>query len=256
MRTEQAINNWQDWQVKPPCKPEIIGAMDGGLSNRSFLLNADGLRMVLRINANGQSLPGIDRHREAKIWRVASQAGISPQLLHAEPAYLVSEFVASERMANTAATEAMTDQAISLIRQCHALEVDVANLDYAAHIQRYWDLIDNSGLSVDESLAQQKLLMQDNLEALLLTSTEVVLCHHDPVKANFIGSAQRLFLIDWEYAAKGVAVMDFAALAVEWGVDDRIVLDGTHIQPETLNQAKRLYEYMCQLWVVAQGCSS
>jgi hypothetical protein len=50
--------------------------------------------------------------------------------------------------------------------------------------------------------------------------------------------------------------MDYAALAIEWGVDDQMVLDGTGIQAEALDQAKRLYKYMCQLWAVAQGCKT
>ncbi len=93
----------------------------------------------------------------------------------------------------------------------------------------------------------------ENLHTLLSSQNEPVLCHHDPVKANFVGTTQRLFLIDWEYASKGLAVMDYAALAIEWGVEDQLVLKGSGIQPEALNQAKILYRYLCVLWAAAQN---
>lgn len=253
MQPETAVANWQDWQVKPPCKPEILGPVDGGLSNQSYLLDAAGSRLVLRINATHNALPGIDRNRETIIWRAASKAGVAPRLLHTEAQFLVSEFVASDIPASAPHSEVRLSQAIGLLEKCHALNVNVSSLDYVAHIQHYWDLIEENGAKADASLIQQKQPMQVLLHHLLASQAKSVLCHHDPVKANFVGSAQRLYLIDWEYAAKGMAVMDFAALAMEWGVDDQAVLKYTNVQADEFNQAKTLYKYMCHLWATAQS---
>lgn len=255
MQPEIAIANWRNWQSQLPCKPEIVGVIGAGLSNRSYLLNAGGQQMVLRINADGSALPGIDRDREATICRAASHAGIAPQLMHAEHRYFVSEFVAGQSLANASLTDTLVVQAFDLISQCHLLNVDVATLDYESHIQRYWDLIEKNAVQVDESLLQQKQSMQIGLHALLSSQSETVLCHHDPVKANFVGSSSRLFLIDWEYAAKGMAVMDYAAVAIEWGIDDLTVLKSSGVHPEELSHAKSLYKYMCQLWTMAQKCN-
>lgn len=254
MNPESAIANWQNWQIKPSCKPEIIGTLGGGLSNQSYLLEARNCRYVLRINATGHALPGIDRQREATIWRAASQAGIAPLLLHADQQFLVSDFIEGHGvLAKSSPSEEELSQVIGLLEKCHTLEVDVAHLDYESHVQHYWDLIEINNAQVDVSLSLQRQAMQTTLHNLLSSQTESALCHHDPVKGNFVGSAQQLFLIDWEYAAKGMAVMDYAALATEWGLEDQFIIDRTRIQSKELKLAKTLYRYLCQLWTATQN---
>jgi len=68
------------------------------------------------------------------------------------------------------------------------------------------------------------------------------------VVANFVGSSERLYLIDWEYAARGLLLMDYAALGVEWGIDDAVITNQTGIEAELLIKAKELYKYLCKLW--------
>jgi len=133
-----------------------------------------------------------------------------------------------------------------VMSKCHATLVDAEEINYAQHIQAYCDRVDNSS-----ELLKQHQEMQDTLATLLAQHPEMVLCHHDLVMANFVGSPERLYLIDWEYAAKGLAVMDYAALAVEWGFSDALICSHTHIRLDSLVMAKKLYRYMCQLWALA-----
>ena len=58
---------------------------------------------------------------------------------------------------------------------------------------------------------------------------------------------ERLYLIDWEYAANGLQIMDYAALATEWQIDDATILAKTDFNPESLTKAKALYQYLCAL---------
>jgi thiamine kinase-like enzyme len=90
--------------------------------------------------------------------------------------------------------------------------------------------------------------MQDLLDSPLFKHAETGLCHHDPIMANFVGGPDRLYLIDWEYAAKGLLVMDYAALAIEWKIEDNIILTNSGIDPELLTKAKKLYTYLSKLW--------
>ena len=89
--------------------------------------------------------------------------------------------------------------------------------------------------------------MQSVLES-LLQNTPTGLCHHDPVTANFIGNPCHLYLTDWEYAAIGLQIMDYAALATEWRLDNATVLERTNIEPGLLIEATALYRYLCLLW--------
>lgn len=271
--SESALAQWRQWQVELPSKPKIVRSLGQGLSNQSYLLKAGEVRMVLRINSyaeeskteenTAEALPGINRQREAVIWRSAHEAGLAPPLLHAENQYLVSQFVADETFSPNQSGKDWTrqdltqddlaDEAFRVIEKCHAIKIDTDDIDYARHIQTYWDILDRSGHPVSTTLIEQRHTMQASLNVLSSMQQEVVLCHHDPVMANFVGTTKRLFLIDWEYAANGMAVMDYAALAVEWGFSDAMICSRTSIRLDSLVMAKNLYRYMCRLWEAAQG---
>ncbi len=291
---QSAIAQWRQWQIDLPGKPEIVRTLWHGLSNQSFLLQAGETSMVLRINNTDEHLPGIDRQREASIWRAANAAGIAPPLLYASERYLVSSYVPGEQQQPNKAgdltnkAEDLTDEVFRLIEKCHAIKIDTHQLDYVQHIQNYWTKIEQSSIGqsaieqsgigqsdieqssieksgieqsgiekpakpIDPALLKQRQPMQESLQALLDQQQATVLCHHDPVKTNFVGTPKRLYLIDWEYAAKGMAVMDYAALAVEWGFSNSTICTRTSIRPDSLVMAKNLYRYMCQLWEAAQS---
>lgn len=265
---ESVIAQWRQWGAGLQDRPKIIHPLGRGLSNQSFLLQAGEASMVLRINNSDKQLPGIDRQREAIIWQAASEAGVAPPLLYASDRYLVSSYVVGEQLrpnrANGSAgnstfiDKAVINEVFRLIDKCHAIEIDIQQLDYAQHIQTYWNKIEQpetrqSAKPIDPALLKQRQTMQDFLQILSDQQPVAVLCHHDPVMANFVGTPQRLFLIDWEYAAKGLAVMDYAALAVEWGFSDATICTRTPIYPEALAMAKQLYRYLCRLWEAARS---
>ena len=90
--------------------------------------------------------------------------------------------------------------------------------------------------------------MPSVLESLLASNSPTGLCHHDPVVANFVGNSESLYLIDWEYAARGLLVMDYAALGIEWGLDNEMMLAQTGLEPALLAKAEVVYGYFCELW--------
>jgi len=92
--------------------------------------------------------------------------------------------------------------------------------------------------------------MGELLEELCSAGAEKGLCHHDPVVENFVGNADRLCLIDWEYAALGLQVMDYAAFALEWDIQAAMVCQRTGIEQELLAMAMGFYRYQCRLWEV------
>jgi thiamine kinase-like enzyme len=77
---------------------------------------------------------------------------------------------------------------------------------------------------------------------------DIGVCHHDPVRSNFVSRADRLYLLDWEYAARGFIAMDYAALSVEWKLDCGEILGRVPLEPAVLDKAKTLYLYLCRLW--------
>ncbi len=255
MRPETAIDSWRRWNADLNNRPAISRALSGGRSNHNFLLVADDVKMVLRINNEATRLPGIERNEEARIWQAASAAGIAPPLLYVDhqSEFLVSLFIENQLPLNPARSEYLIDQAFDLLERCHRLAMDTKTIDYADHIEQYWKIIAASGQSLNPSLHEQRYPIHALVNKLLQGHTQTGLCHHDLVTANFVGGPERLYLIDWEYAAHGFIVMDYAALAVEWGIEDAVIVEKTHLDPESLSLARQLYNYLCALWEEVLG---
>ena len=255
LQAENALNSWRQWDAGLSRRPVILKPLGGGRSNRSFLLDSDGKRMVLRMNGLDLLLPNASREHEYAIWRVASEQGIAPPVLYVneQKGVLVSTYINNSLPPQPPPGQGIATQAFDLLRRCHQLEVEAPTIDYASHIERYWNNIKDRDMSVNPALVKQREPMRLLLETLINSGTETGLCHHDPVVANFVGNADRLYLIDWEYAARGLLLMDYAAMAVEWEIDDTTVFERTGIAPELLIMAKTLYRYICDLWEAQNG---
>ncbi len=206
--------------------------------------------MVLRLNGPDSLLPGANRRNEFDIWQAASKQGIAPPLLYVDDktGFLVSTYINNSLPTNPPLNEAANNQALELLKSCHQLNVDAPDIDYSSHIEQYWQIIKTKNLSASPVLIGQRKPMRKILNTLVTSGTPTGLCHHDPVVANFVGNTNRLYLIDWEYAAHGLLIMDYAALSVEWGIDDAVVIERTGVELELLVMAKAFYKYMCALW--------
>ena len=250
LRPESAIDSWHRWGAGLGSRPVLNGELRGGRSNQSYLLDSDFGKLVLRINGTGSLLPGSNRDNEVRIWQAASKQGIAPPLLYVDTLnrYLISACIQSDLPQQPQLNKTCVDQAFNLLEACHQLDVNAKSINYLSHIEHYWQIIEARNQPVGATLISQRAPMHSTLESLLNSNTPTGLCHHDPVIANFVGSTERLYLIDWEYAAHGLLVMDYAALGIEWGIDDVTIIARTGVEPEELAMAKSLYRYMCALW--------
>lgn len=206
--------------------------------------------MVLRLNGAVTLLPGANRSNEINIWQMASAQGIAPPLQYVDDLnrFLISTYINNSLPPRPPIDETFVDQAFSLLRSFHQLDTDAPTIDYASHIENYWQIIERKSNLLNPVLNEQRKPMQEVLASLTNSGTAMGLCHHDLVVANFVGNADRLYLIDWEYAARGLQVMDYAALSFEWEIDDAVVIERTGVEPELLVMAKVFYKYLCALW--------
>ena len=211
--------------------------------------------MVLRLNGTNSLLPGANRTSEINIWKVASEQGIAPPLIHVDEHanYLISTYIESSLPPQPQLDDALKDQAFNLLNRCHQLDIEAPGINYADHINQYWEIIEGKAHLANPELLQQRRFMQSLLEKILGSNTPTGLCHHDPVISNFVGTPERLYLIDWEYAAGGLFIMDIAALATEWKIDDSTVIEQSGVELDLLDEAKALYQYLCDLWVAAKA---
>ena len=250
MRPETALDSWRDWSCELSSRPVVAGPLDDGCSNRSLLLDSGQGKLVLRLNGSDSWLPGGERSKEALIWQAASSKGIAPSLLFVDKnnRFLVSRYIENSVPNAPPMDEPFVGQAFDLLKRCHELKFDGPAINYAEHIEKYWLAIESRARASAPALLDQRKPMQEALQQLIASNMPTGLCHHDPVTANFVGNKQKLYLIDWEYAANGLIIMDYAAFAVEWQLDDQTVIVRTGLDPGLLGQAKRIYQYLCELW--------
>src|SRR5687768_10622748 len=100
----------------------VIEPLEGGLTNRNYLVHADGDAYVARLAGADTELLGIDRDREAACARAAADAGVGPEVVAylREPTMLVTRFAAGEVLtAKSLRDSNILRRVADALRRCH-----------------------------------------------------------------------------------------------------------------------------------------
>lgn len=254
MKPEEALNTWQAWRCEFKSRPVIVAELAGGKTNRSFLLEADGNKFVMRLNKPSAVLPGVDRAEEIRNLQAAGGAGIAPRVMHSDlqAGLLITEYIDGTTFGGSNIDSMLIDRLVNLLSRVHSLAIETPAIDYAAHVDAFWRLIEDRQTRPNESLLQRRESMCALVNGLVTADSTIALCHHDPSRSNVIDRNGQLILLDWEYAAPGPVVMDYAALSIEWGIDATEITRRVALNPDMLETAKTVYRYVCQLWSEVQ----
>lgn len=155
---------------------------------------------------------GLDRALEYRLLGQLAPAGLAPAPLAADPArgLLLRAWVPGHTWDDGPVPG--IDQAAAALARVHAFALapgEIAIRDWPATIARYAALAGPAGAT---ATAQARAALA------LLPPTDpaaAVLCHHDPLAANVLGTG--LFL-DWEYALAGNPLFDLAVLGLGLGL--------------------------------------
>ncbi len=196
--------------------PAQITPLDGGITNRNFLVQDAVRKAVVRI---GTDIPvhQIMRFNELAATQAAHAAGVSPAVIHHEQGLLVIEFIEGRTLsASDFADDRMLDQAIALLARAHrdiptylrgpALVFWVFHVirDYAATLRE----ADSPHLPKLASLLDQAAVLEAAVGPI-----DLVFGHNDLLPANFLHDGNRLWLIDWDYAGFNSPLFDLGGLA-------------------------------------------
>lgn len=204
---EDKVANLTCWESAVALAP-----LKGGLTNLSFVATHRGEKFVVRC---GEDIPvhHVFRDRERAASKAAFEAGLSPEVIHAEPGITVLRFVEG-RTFEEADLRANVGRLAALLRQCHenvGRHVrGPANVFWVFHVIRdYVALIDADRRYGD---------VADRLEQAQV-SLPMVFGHHDLLPGNVMDDGNRLWLIDWEYGGFGTAMFDLANLSSNGSFD-------------------------------------
>ncbi len=203
----------------------MVSILSGGLTNTSYLVDADEAQFVVRIGCDNASDLGIDRVAEESAITMAHAAGITPEVvLFVQPeGHLVTRYLsqAGNVSVEQLGTPAMITRVASLLRDVHRLDPVDRRFDPYSNIRGWMRIVESRGSAVPPRLGPLlDLIKRTERELPHVRESDLVLCHNDPYHLNFLDDGD-LWLIDWEYAGMGDAMYDLAGIAYRLDSDGR-----------------------------------
>jgi thiamine kinase-like enzyme len=198
-------------------RPERLG----GLTNRVYRVGDH----VLRLPGKGTEAY-IDRVNEAAAARMAAAAGVSPQVLHADPAtgVMVTHYIAG---AVTMTPRGFRDRvgaperAGAAFAKLHASGAAFpARFDLFSMIDDYLALLAPRDVALPDGYHDVLAEAGAVRAALERGAVTPVPCHCDPLCENFLDDGARMWIVDWEYSGMNDPMWDLGDLSVEAGMDE------------------------------------
>lgn len=257
-----ALASWPAWSDTPPA---LIGELEGGLTNQSYLLQAGDARLVLRLNAENTSELGLDRALEIQALQRASLAGIAPALVYSDPegSVLITEYHGGQRWEAThAGEEDKLQQLARLLKTVHHLSPIDGILDLHARAKHYWLTIGEINTSLLQTLRTLAPQLQGLFQRARASCTQLCVCHNDLLAENLLLSDDgKLIALDWEYAAMSDPYFDLAVIIEGQQMNDasaQALLEYYADMPlnaalERLALLRVIYCYLDLLWTLVQG---
>ncbi|WP_412050012.1 phosphotransferase [Hoeflea sp. Naph1] len=241
-----------------PDIPELAGYTGpverlGGLTN-----------LVFRVGDTCVRLPGdgteeyINRAHEAEAAHAAAAAGVSPEVIYADP----TTGVMATRFIDGAIT--MTPEGfgkdLGAVRRAgeafRTLHTSSARFPFTfelfAMIDEYLAILATKDVTLPDGYHDVVSEAQTVRQALARNPVELVACHCDPLCENFLDTGERIFIVDWEYSGMNNPMWDLGDLSVEGGFDanqDQALLEAYFGgPPPAADQARMIiYKAMCDL---------
>ncbi len=199
------------WKGKVDPRP-----LSGGITNVNFVVEDSGEKYVVRVGGD-IPLHQVMRFNELAASRAAHAAGLSPEVLYAEPGALVMRFIEGKTFAPEDVRKPENLAAIvDIIRRVHH---DVPKylrgpslVFWVFHVLRDYAGTLHDGASRMLPELPRLLKITDALEA-ESGPIDLVYGHNDLLAANLIDDGKRLWLIDWDYGGFNSPLFDLSNLA-------------------------------------------
>lgn len=207
----QRITRMKLWKSEPDIQP-----IDGGITNQNFLVSDKGQKYFVRV---GEDIPehGVMRFNELAASRAAYRAGISPEVIHAEPGMMVLQYIEAKALtAEDIREPEKLPEIIQLVRRCHQQIPKMlrgpALVFWVFQVLR--DYSQTLEASKSQWQAEVRMLMpiSEQLEQ-DVGQIQLVFGHNDLLAANFMDDGERIWLIDWDYAGFNSPLFDLGGLA-------------------------------------------
>ncbi len=229
----------------------------GGLTNLVFRLASGTDSWCLRLPGKGTE-EYINRADEAQAAREAARAGVSPEVIHADPdsGVMVSKFIEGATTMTPELFKSIEGSPARAGKAFRALHESDAKFNFRfelfSMIDEYLGIL--SGKTADlpdgyHDVLKESESVRKALEAHPLPS---VACHCDPLCENFLDTGERMWIVDWEYSGMNDPMWDLGDLSVEGGFsqaqDEEMITAYFGGEPRDAERGRIvIYKAMCDL---------
>jgi thiamine kinase-like enzyme len=243
-----------------------VRPLEGGITNRNFLVHFAGDDYVVRLPGKDTNLLGIDREAERLATKRASELGVGPKVaaMFEDPPCLVTSFVEGRLMTSEELRdERALAQVAQALRSFHECGLELPT-DFHVYdlVQEYAEVARSRG-------GEPPAAYEESLK----TAGEIVKAvgdhpehqprpnHNDLLAANFLATDDQIVIVDWEYAGMGDPFFDLGNFSVNNELDDadeQRLLEGYFGEPPTARRlaALKLFRFMSDfreaMWGVVQ----
>ncbi|MFN4170658.1 MAG: phosphotransferase, partial [Pseudorhodobacter sp.] len=235
--------------------PGLAGAPErlGGMTNRVYRVGG----FCVRLPGKGTEAY-IDRANEAAAAREAARAGISPELIHVDPAtgVMVTRFlpdVVTLSPESFAARDGAVERAARSLRVLHGSGAAFPfRFELFAMIDDYLGLLSGKDVKLPEGYHDVVAEAGAVRAALAAHPAPLVPCHCDPLCENFLDDGERVWIVDWEYSGMNDPMWDLGDLSVEGqftpAQDAALMRAYFGAEPSAFDQGRMvIYKAMCDL---------
>ncbi len=200
----EALKEWRSWGLES--KPQLVKEFTGGQNHHTGLITIGRRHYVLKVFNHS-----FERAIAAE--RLASDLKISPKLLYAANNIALFDYIKVQARPEITLTELA--QTLARVHACDASSLGTLNI-----LSVYDDYL----FTAYKTTRSWHQAMLPALEHFIDDSTPWCFCHNDLVQENCL-VADKLVLIDWEFAQQHNPWFDLAAVVLYFRLDHQDASD-------------------------------
>lgn len=218
-----------------------------GLTNHSYSFACEGKKYFLRLPGEGTTKL-INRHHEKSVYEVLSSKDIADHIVYFDEntGVKITHLIEGAHNCDPYNIEEIK-RCFSLLHNLHSYNLKVNHyFDLFKEINKY-ELYRENKPSVYSDYQEVKAHILSLENYLNKLDIKHCLCHNDSVVDNFLVTTNKIYLIDWEYAAMQDPDLDLAMFIIYAGYDkcwvDKII--NLYYQKEVETPLrKKIYAYI------------
>lgn len=205
---DEVCRDYARWAPQLDRAPIPGSLLHGGYNHHVQLIESPGQRWVLRIDRRARDTR--QREQEIAIQAQAATCKIAPGIHFSDPrrGITIMEWIDAQQGSQSTAADFAR-----LLRVTHGLPQLGKPIESTIVLHHYLTAIKPESSLAELMRTGHSLIDKAVSDLRKEQNSATVLCHNDLLRANCLRSKDRLYAIDWEYAAPGDPFFDLAVCA-------------------------------------------